>query len=140
MGLHMKIRRIARKGELKTKKRESETPKTDTLSSQTVKVELSEPLKTLGGVEIKTLILDFSRIKARDLAVIGRIEAKLKGVKDDFSMESLSKAASTEWRLAFAWIAACRGTKGLCYDDIDALSIPDVMELSTVALPFAVRT
>lgn len=99
---------------------------------------LSEPLKTLGGQEITELTLDFSQIKARDLAAINRLEGKLKS-GDSFSLENVSKASSTEWRLAFAWVAACRGTKGLCYDDLENLSIPDCMELSTIALPFAVK-
>ena len=103
-----------------------------------IKVNLSEPIHTLGGQEFSELTLDFSQIKARDLAAINRLEGRLKG-SDAFSLENVTKASSTEWRLAFSWLAACRGTKGLCYDDIDNLSIPDVMELSTVSLPFAVK-
>ena len=105
---------------------------------KTIKVKLSEPIHTLGGQELAELTLDFSQIRARDLAAINRLESRLKGT-DAFSLENVSKASSTEWRLAFAWIAACRGTQGLCYDDIENLTIPDCMELSTISLPFAVK-
>ena len=105
-----------------------------------VKVMLSEPLHTLAGDDIQELTLDFGKIKARDMASINRIESRLKGASDTLSVASMSKASSTEWRIAFSWVAACRGTKGICYDDIDALCIADTLELSNVCIPFVVVT
>lgn len=107
--------------------------------NKTVKMVLSEPIQTLGGQTFTELTLDFSGIRARDLATISRIEAKLKGGGADFNINNVSKTSSPEWRMAFSWLAACRGTKGLCVDDIENLSIPDCMELSGVCLPFVVK-
>ena len=115
-------------------------PIVEELSDKRVIIQLNDPLHTLGGQEFRKLTLDFSQIKTRDFALISRIEARLKGASDSFSLENMSKAASTEWRLAFSWVAAIRGTKGVCVDDIDNLSIIDAMELSKEALPFLVRT
>ena len=103
-------------------------------------MELVEPLYTAGGAVLSELRLDFSKIRGRDYALISRIESRLKGDTLSLSVGSLNKQASPEWRCAVSWVAAIRGTKGLCMDDIDALSLHDLLALESEAIPFLVRS
>lgn len=106
---------------------------------KTFKMTLQEPLITLGGVTLEELTLDFGAIKGRDYALISRLEKHLKGDGADLNFGNLSKQASPEWRAAVSWVAAMRGTKGLCMDDLDGLSLHDILELESSAIPFLVR-
>ena len=117
------------------------TQPTETLSDGLVsRMELVEPLYTAGGAVLNELRLDFSKIRGRDYALISRIESRLKGDTISLSVGSLSKQASPEWRCAVSWVAAIRGTKGLCLDDIDALSLHDLLALEGESIPFLVRS
>lgn len=117
-----------------------DTKPTETLSDDFVsRMELVEPLYTAGGAVLDELRLDFSKIRGRDYALISRIESRLKGDTLSLSVGSLNKQASPEWRCAVSWVAAIRGTKGLCLDDIDALSLHDLLALESEAIPFLVR-
>ena len=119
----------------------TETKPTETLSDCLVsRMELVEPLYTAGGEVLNELRLDFSKIRGRDYALISRIESRLKGDTLSLSVGSLNKQASPEWRCAVSWVAAIRGTKGLCLDDIDALSLHDLLALESEAIPFLVRS
>lgn len=119
----------------------TETKPTETLSDGLVsKMELVEPLYTAGGAVLNELRLDFSKIRGRDYALISRIESRLKGDTLSLSVGSLNKQASPEWRCAVSWVAAIRGTKGLCLDDIDALSLHDLLALEGESIPFLVRS
>ena len=119
----------------------AETKPTETLSDGLVsRMELVEPLYTAGGAVLSELRLDFSKIRGRDYALISRIESRLKGDALSLSVGSLNKQASPEWRCAVSWVAAIRGTKGLCLDDIDALSLHDLLALESEAIPFLVRS
>ena len=119
----------------------TETKPTETLSDGLVsKMELVEPLYTAGGAVLNELRLDFSKIRGRDYALISRIESRLKGDTISLSVGSLNKQASPEWRCAVSWVAAIRGTKGLCLDDIDAMSLHDLLALESEAIPFLVRS
>ena len=119
----------------------TETKPTETLSDGLVsRMELVEPLYTAGGAVLNELRLDFSKIRGRDYALISRIESRLKGDTLSLSVGSLNKQASPEWRCAVSWVAAIRGTKGLCLDDIDALSLHDLLALESEAIPFLVRS
>lgn len=118
-----------------------DTKPTETLSDGLVsKMELVEPLYTAGGAVLNELRLDFSKIRGRDYALISRIESRLKGDTISLSVGSLNKQASPEWRCAVSWVAAIRGTKGLCLDDMDALSLHDLLALESEAIPFLVRS
>ena len=118
-----------------------DTQPTETLSDGLVsRMELVEPLYTAGGAVLNELRLDFSKIRGRDYALISRIESRLKGDTLSLSVGSLNKQASPEWRCAVSWVAAIRGTKGLCLDDIDALSLHDLLALESEAIPFLVRS
>lgn len=118
-----------------------ETKPTETLSDGLVsRMELVEPLYTAGGAVLNELRLDFSKIRGRDYALISRIESRLKGDTLALSVGSLNKQASPEWRCAVSWVAAIRGTKGLCLDDIDALSLHDLLALEGESIPFLVRS
>ena len=118
-----------------------DTQQTETLSDGLVsRIELVEPLYTAGGAVLNELRLDFSKIRGRDYALISRIESRLKGDTLSLSVGSLNKQASPEWRCAVSWVAAIRGTKGICLDDIDALSLHDLLALESEAIPFLVRS
>ena len=104
-----------------------------------VTIELSEPLTTLSGETISTLTADFGKVTVRDIPMVNRLERRLKGASDEIDLGSLSKAASVEWRSAMTWVAILKGTKNVCMDDIDRLSIPDYMELGSASVPFIVR-
>ena len=118
-----------------------DTQPAETLSDGLVsRMELVEPLYTAGGAVLNELRLDFSKIRGRDYALISRIESRLKGDTLSLSVGSLNKQASPEWRCAVSWVAAIRGTKGLCLDDIDALSLHDLLSLESEAIPFLVRS
>ena len=118
-----------------------ENKPTETLSDGLVsRMELVEPLYTAGGAVLNELRLDFSKIRGRDYALISRIESRLKGDTLSLSVGSLNKQASPEWRCAVSWVAAIRGTKGLCLDDIDALSLHDLLALEGESIPFLVRS
>ena len=118
-----------------------DTQPIETLSDGLVsRMELVEPLYTAGGAVLNELRLDFGRIRGRDYALISRIESRLKGDTLSLSVGSLNKQASPEWRCAVSWVAAIRGTKGLCLDDIDALSLHDLLALEGESIPFLVRS
>ena len=118
-----------------------DTKPTETLSDGLVsRMELVEPLNTAGGAVLNELRLDFSKIRGRDYALISRIESRLKGDQLSLSVGSLNKQASPEWRCAVSWVAAIRGTKGLCLDDMDALSLHDLLALEGESIPFLVRS
>lgn len=118
-----------------------DTQPTETLSDGLVsRMELVEPLYTSGGAVLSELRLDFSKIRGRDYALISRIESRLKGDTMSLSVGSLNKQASPEWRCAVSWVAAIRGTKGLCLDDMDALSLHDLLALEGESIPFLVRS
>ena len=104
-----------------------------------VTIELSNSITTLAGDTVSTLTADFGQITVRDIPMVNRLERRLKGASDEIDFGNLSKAASVEWRAAMTWIAVLKGTKGVCLDDIDLLSIPDYMELSSVSIPFVVK-
>lgn len=124
-----------------TNDKPQENKPTETLSDGLVsKMELVEPLYTAGGAVLNELRLDFSKIRGRDYALISRIESRLKGDTLSLSVGSLNKQASPEWRCAVSWVAAIRGTKGLCLDDIDALSLHDLLALEGESIPFLVRS
>ena len=119
----------------------TDTKQTETLSDGLVsRMELVEPLYTAGGAVLSELRLDFGKIRGRDYALISRIESRLKGDTLSLSVGSLNKQASPEWRCAVSWVAAIRGTKGLCLDDIDALSLHDLLALEGESIPFLVRS
>ena len=119
----------------------NDTQPTETLSDGLAsRMELVEPLHTAGGEVLNELRLDFSKIRGRDYALISRIESRLKGDTLSLSVGSLNKQASPEWRCAVSWVAAIRGTKGLCLDDIDALSLHDLLALEGDSIPLLVRS
>ena len=116
-----------------------DTQPAETLSDDLVsRMELVEPLYTAGGAVLNELRLDFSKIRGRDYPLISRIASRLKGDTLSLSVGSLNKQASPEWRCAVSWVAAIRGTKGLCLDDIDALSLDDILALESEAIPILV--
>lgn len=106
-------------------------------------LKLSKPLNTLSGETVEELHFDFASLTPKDYRQIVRLESRLKGGGDtpnfDLSINNLSKKTSSEFRMATAWIGAVRGTKGLCFDDIDSLSLLDLLELEEIASFFIAR-
>ena len=90
---------------------------------------LKSPINALSGETIKELKLDFDGLTARDYRQIVHLESKLRGDQPSFTISSLSKKTSAEFRIATSWVAALKGTKGLCLDDYDKISLQDVLEL-----------
>lgn len=101
---------------------------------------LSKPFTALSGTDINALHFNFDAVKAIDYRQIVRLEARLRGnTAEIFDISSMSKKTSSEFRIAVAWIAAIRGTKGLCLDDIDNLSFADLIELEDFGLFFIAK-
>lgn len=103
--------------------------------SQELKIE--REIESLSGTKISTLKFDFDRLTPRDYRQIIRIEKRLKSIEGDkpdfeLSFDSMYKKTSSEFRMATAWMAAVKGTDGLCLDDIDKLHLLDLLELEEI--------
>lgn len=90
---------------------------------------LKKPIMALSGKQIEEINFDFESLSARDYRQIVRLEGKLRGETPSFDLSSLRKKTSQEFQIATAWIAALKATKDLCLDDIDSLSLPDLLEV-----------
>lgn len=99
---------------------------------------LSEPIITMNGETVEEITMDFSKVKARDLSLVCRLEKRLSG-DDGFDLSTVSKAASATFRMAFGWVAALRGTPKLTLDDIDKLDMPDILAIGDRAVPFCLK-
>lgn len=101
---------------------------------------LSKPFTALSGVEINSIHFNFDAVKAIDYRQIVRLEARLRGnTAEIFDISSMSKKTSSEFKISVAWIAAIRGTKGLCLDDIDNMPLLDLIELEDIGLFFIAK-
>lgn len=101
-------------------------------------MELLKPVVTLSGDTLSELSFDFDTLTPADYRQITRLEAKLRGAQ--VSMEySPSKSTSSEFRMATAWVAAVKGTKGLCFDDYERLNMLDLLSLEEWGLLFIGR-
>jgi hypothetical protein len=96
-------------------------------------LKLKTPITALSGEKIEVLSFDFDSLKAVDYRQIIRLEAKLKGERASIDSSTLSKRTSSEFRMATGWVAALKGTKGICFDDIESLSLPDLLEMEEIA-------
>lgn len=96
-------------------------------------MKLRKPLNTLGGEKIEELSFDFEALTPMDYRNILSIESRLKGQNVELTV---SRKTSSEFRIASAWIAAVKGTKGVCMDDIDRLSFLDLLEMDTIGSAF----
>lgn len=99
---------------------------------------LSKPLSALSGDTIEELHFVFDSLTPKDYRQIVRLESRLKGGSDSpsFDLTLLSKKTCSEFRMATAWIAAVKGTKGLCLDDVDSISLLDLLELEEIGAFF----
>ena len=71
-----------------------------------------------------------------DYRNIVRLESRLRGSQADSDI-SLVKATSSEFRMATAWIAAVNcSDNGVCFDDIDRISLADLLKLERIGLFF----
>ena len=102
-------------------------------------LKLSKPFTALSGETIESLHFNFDAIKTIDYRQIVRLEARLRGNTDVFDVSSITRKTSPEFRMSCAWVAAIRGTKGLCFDDIDNLSLSDLIELEDIGLFFIAK-
>lgn len=94
---------------------------------QTMK--LKKPIMALSGKQIEEINFDFENLSARDYRQIVRLECRLRGEVPSFDLSSMRKKTSQEFQIASAWIAALKATTDLCLDDIDSLSLPDLLEV-----------
>lgn len=99
-------------------------------------LELSKPIKTLAGDTVTKLHFDFDALKPSDYRYILRLECRLRGVSIDDDA-SATRSASSEFRIATAWMAAvsCADNK-VCLDDIENLSMRDLLDLEKFGLFF----
>ena len=98
-------------------------------------MKLRKQLNTLCGDKIEELSFDFESLTPMDYKNILAIESRLKGQNMNTEL-SVSRKTSSEFRMASAWIAAVKGTKGICMDDIDRLYFLDLLELDTIGSVF----
>lgn len=100
---------------------------------------LKTQISAIGGDTISELHFDWEHLGLSDYRQILRIEAKLRGTdtasRPNFDV-SIGKKTSSEFRIGAAWVAAVKGTKGLCMDDMDRLGMLDLLELETRGLLF----
>ena len=98
---------------------------------------LQKPLNTLSGDTVEKLKFKFDTLTPMDYRNIVRLESRLKGSNGVESDISLVKATSSEFRMATAWVAAvnCK-ENGICFDDIDRLSLADLLKLEKIGLFF----
>lgn len=92
-------------------------------------MQLKKPIMALSGTQITELKFDFEALSTRDYRQIVRLECKLRGETPSFDLSSLRKKTSNEFQIASAWIAALKATEGLCLDDIENLSLQDLLEV-----------
>lgn len=99
-------------------------------------LELQKPLVTLSGNTVTKLKFKFSELTPMDYRNIVRLESRLRGSQVDSDI-SLVKATSSEFRMATAWIAAVNcSDNGVCFDDIDRISLADLLKLERIGLFF----
>ena len=96
---------------------------------------LTKPITALSGDTIEELSFNFDALRPLDYRQIVRCEAKLRGETPSFDI-NISRKTSSEFRMATAWIAAIKGTKGLCFDDLDSISLKDLLEIEQIGLFF----
>lgn len=109
-------------------KEQDEAKEQETPINKDVTLDLHKELVTLSGKIIKQLRFDFESLTPADYRMIVRLEAKLKGNAPNIEY-NVSKSTSSEFRMGTAWVAAVKGTKNLCFDDIDRLSMFDLLAL-----------
>lgn len=96
-------------------------------------LELKKPLVTLSGNTVTKIKFKFSELTPMDYRNIVRLESRLRGSQAD----SDAKATSSEFRMATAWIAAVNcSDNGVCFDDIDRISLADLLKLERIGLFF----
>lgn len=98
-------------------------------------LKLSKPFTSLSGVEISELKFNFDGLKPSDYRQMLRIESKIKGISQSNDFITTKKTVP-EFRMAAGWVAAVKGTDGICIDDIDNLNLLDLLELEDVGLLF----
>ncbi len=100
-------------------------------------LKLLKPLVTLSGDKVEELSFDFDGLTPLDYRNIVRLENRLRGNTAMDNDGTLTKTTSSEFRMATAWIAAVNHKDNkICYDDIDKLSLADLLKLEQIGLFF----
>lgn len=98
-------------------------------------IHLAKPITTLSGDSVAEIAFNFDDLKPSDYRHIIRIEARLKGTP--LGEDIGGNTASAEFRMATAWVAAVHAPSNhLCLDDIDKISIQDLIKLEQIGLFF----
>ena len=99
---------------------------------------LKTQISAIGGDTITTLRFDWEGMGLSQYRQILSIESRLRSTGNaQLQIDvSIGKKTSSEFRIAAAWVAAVRGTEGLCIDDIERVGILDLLELETEGLLF----
>lgn len=134
------IKKVRKKNINKKQERKQERPAENyETSPKSEALRLSRPIMSLSGESIHELHFAFGKLTPKDYRQIVRLESRLRGDQLSFDVSIETKKTNSEFRMASAWIAALRGTPGLCLDDIDALALIDLLELEEVGCFFMAR-
>lgn len=99
-------------------------------------LKLSKTLETLSGDKVEEIKFDFSTLTPLDYRNIVRLESRLKGIQVEPDVTSI-KITSSEFRMATAWVAAVNvADNKICFDDIDRLSLADLLKLEQIGVFF----
>lgn len=88
---------------------------------------LKRPLITSAGDTIEVLNLDWDNLSFGDFQTVRRVRLMMGEVS---SSDNVSPKLDNSLRIALAWVAAVKGTKGLVVEDCVRLSMRDTLELS----------
>lgn len=88
---------------------------------------LKRPLITSAGDTIEVLTFDWDSLSFGDFQTVRRVRLMMGEVS---SSDNVSPKLDNSLRIALAWVAAVKGTKGLVVEDCVRLSMRDTIELS----------
>lgn len=88
---------------------------------------LKKPIITGAGETIEVLNLDWDSLSFGDFQTVRRVRLMMGDVS---ASDSVSPKLDNGLRIALAWVAAVKGTKGLVVEDCVRLSMLDTLELS----------
>ena len=97
---------------------------------------LSKSIALMNGTEVDVLNLDWDSITCADLKTANRISKMItdNAAVGNVDNSTMSPRLDSNLRIAIAWIAAIKGTKGLTVNDVLNISMVDALCLSEECL------